>query len=74
MKFKPGVKYGEELRDLYAYAKENEFAFPAVNFPMVELSFLQEKALRMISSKLLSQVVFPVHTTCIRWQKPTEFL
>ena len=25
MKFKPGVKYGEELRDLYAYAKENEF-------------------------------------------------
>ena len=31
MKFKPGVKYGEELRDLYAYAKENEFAFPAVN-------------------------------------------
>jgi fructose-bisphosphate aldolase class II len=31
MKFKPGVKYGEELRDLLAYAKENEFAFPAVN-------------------------------------------
>ena len=31
MKFKPGVKYGEELKDLYAYAKENEFAFPAVN-------------------------------------------
>ncbi|TDQ18635.1 fructose-bisphosphate aldolase [Algoriphagus boseongensis] len=31
MKFKPGVKYGNELRDLYAYAKENEFAFPAVN-------------------------------------------
>lgn len=31
MKFKPGVKYGQELRDLYAYAKENEFAFPAVN-------------------------------------------
>jgi len=26
MKFKPGVKYGEELRDLLAYAKENEFA------------------------------------------------
>lgn len=31
MKFKPGVKYGAELSDLYAYAKENEFAFPAVN-------------------------------------------
>lgn len=31
MKFKPGVKYGEELRDLYAYAKESEFAMPAVN-------------------------------------------
>ncbi len=31
MKFKPGVKYGEELKDLYAYAKENEFAMPAVN-------------------------------------------
>lgn len=31
MKFKPGVKYGNELRDLLAYAKENEFAFPAVN-------------------------------------------
>ncbi|WP_268035283.1 class II fructose-bisphosphate aldolase [Algoriphagus sp. PAP.12] len=31
MKFKPGVKYGQELRDLYAYAKENEFAMPAVN-------------------------------------------
>lgn len=31
MKFKPGVKYGEELRDLLAYAKESEFALPAVN-------------------------------------------
>ena len=31
MKFKPGVKYGQELRELYAYAKENEFAMPAVN-------------------------------------------
>jgi fructose-bisphosphate aldolase class II len=31
MKFKPGVKYGSELRDLLAYAKENEFALPAVN-------------------------------------------
>ncbi|HLT05919.1 MAG TPA: class II fructose-bisphosphate aldolase [Cyclobacteriaceae bacterium] len=31
MKFKPGVKYGEELKDLYAYAKENSFALPAVN-------------------------------------------
>ena len=31
MKFKPGVKYGEELKDLLDYAKENEFAMPAVN-------------------------------------------
>ncbi|MCH7408544.1 class II fructose-bisphosphate aldolase [Belliella sp. DSM 111904] len=31
MKFKPGVKYGEELKDLLSYAKENEFALPAVN-------------------------------------------
>jgi fructose-bisphosphate aldolase class II len=31
MKFKPGVKYGEELKDLLAYAKETEFAMPAVN-------------------------------------------
>lgn len=31
MKFKPGVKYGNELRDMYAYAKENEFAYPGVN-------------------------------------------
>lgn len=31
MKFKPGVKYGEELKDLLAYAKENSFALPAVN-------------------------------------------
>lgn len=31
MKFKPGVKYGEELRDLLAYAKESSFAMPAVN-------------------------------------------
>ena len=31
MKFKPGVKYGNELRDLLAYAKESEFALPAVN-------------------------------------------
>lgn len=31
MKFKPGVKYGEELKDLLAYAKESEFAMPAVN-------------------------------------------
>src|SRR5690554_1486776 len=31
MKFKPGVKYGEELKDLLAYAKESSFALPAVN-------------------------------------------
>jgi fructose-bisphosphate aldolase class II len=31
MKFKPGVKYGEELKDLLLYAKESEFAMPAVN-------------------------------------------
>lgn len=31
MKFKPGVKYGSELKDLLDYAKENEFAMPAVN-------------------------------------------
>ena len=31
MKFKPGVKYGQELREMFAYAKENQFAFPAVN-------------------------------------------
>jgi fructose-bisphosphate aldolase class II len=31
MKFKPGVKYGEELKDLLHYAKESEFAMPAVN-------------------------------------------
>lgn len=31
MKFKPGVKYGEELKDLLEYAKESEFALPAVN-------------------------------------------
>lgn len=31
MKFKPGVKYGEELKDLLEYAKESEFAMPAVN-------------------------------------------
>lgn len=31
MKFKPGVKYGEELKDLLDYAKESEFALPAVN-------------------------------------------
>ncbi|EIM78851.1 fructose-bisphosphate aldolase [Nitritalea halalkaliphila LW7] len=31
MKFKPGVKYGQELKDLLDYAKESEFALPAVN-------------------------------------------
>ncbi len=31
MKFKPGVKFGEELKDLLDYAKESEFALPAVN-------------------------------------------
>lgn len=31
MKFKPGVKYGAELMDLLDYAKESEFAMPAVN-------------------------------------------
>lgn len=31
MKFKPGVKYGEELKDLLDHAKESEFALPAVN-------------------------------------------
>ncbi|AWW33273.1 class II fructose-bisphosphate aldolase [Echinicola strongylocentroti] len=31
MKFKPGIKFGEELKDLLEYAKESEFALPAVN-------------------------------------------
>lgn len=29
--FKKGVVYGQELKDLYQYAKENKFALPAVN-------------------------------------------
>ena len=31
MKFKPGVLHGQALKDLMAYAKENQFALPAVN-------------------------------------------
>lgn len=31
MKFKPGLVYGQALEDLYQYAKENNFALPAVN-------------------------------------------
>lgn len=31
MKFKPGLIYGQALKDLYQYAKENSFALPAVN-------------------------------------------
>ncbi len=31
MKFKPGLVYGSALEELYAYAKENKFALPAVN-------------------------------------------
>ncbi|MCB9061130.1 MAG: class II fructose-bisphosphate aldolase [Halobacteriovoraceae bacterium] len=31
MKFRPGVIYGDELVKLYQYAKENQFALPAVN-------------------------------------------
>lgn len=31
MKFKPGLVYGSALMDLYQYAKENNFAIPAVN-------------------------------------------
>jgi fructose-bisphosphate aldolase class II len=31
MKFKPGLVYGSALLELYAYAKENRFALPAVN-------------------------------------------
>src|SRR5690606_31119747 len=31
MKFKPGLIYGQALQDLYQYAKENNFAIPAVN-------------------------------------------
>lgn len=30
-KFKPGVLWGQEVSDLFAYAKENGFALPAVN-------------------------------------------
>ncbi|NOY37056.1 MAG: class II fructose-bisphosphate aldolase [Chlorobi bacterium] len=30
-KFKPGVLSGNEVSDLFAYAKENDFALPAVN-------------------------------------------
>jgi fructose-bisphosphate aldolase, class II len=31
MKFKPGLVYGQQLTELYQYAKENKFAIPAVN-------------------------------------------
>lgn len=31
MKFKPGLVYGQALKDLYQHAKENRFAIPAVN-------------------------------------------
>ncbi len=31
MKLKPGIVYGQDLQDLYAYAKEKGFAIPAVN-------------------------------------------
>ncbi len=31
MKFKPGIVFGNALKDLYQYAKENKFALPAVN-------------------------------------------
>lgn len=31
MKFKPGLVFGQALKDLYQYAKENKFALPAVN-------------------------------------------
>jgi fructose-bisphosphate aldolase class II len=31
MKFKPGLVFGSALEDLYQYAKENNFAIPAVN-------------------------------------------
>jgi len=31
MKFKPGLVYGQALKDLYQHAKENKFALPAVN-------------------------------------------
>lgn len=31
MKFKPGLVYGSALTDLYQYAKESQFALPAVN-------------------------------------------
>lgn len=31
MKYQPGVLFGEELEALYADAKENQFAMPAVN-------------------------------------------
>ncbi len=31
MKLKPGIVYGQDLQDLFAYAKEKGFAIPAVN-------------------------------------------
>lgn len=31
MKFKPGIVFGPALQELYQYAKENQFALPAVN-------------------------------------------
>lgn len=31
MKLKPGIVFGSALQDLYQYAKENQFALPAVN-------------------------------------------
>ena len=31
LKFKPGVLYGEDVKALFDYANENNFAIPAVN-------------------------------------------
>jgi len=86
MKFKPGVKYGSELRDLLAYAKENEFALPAVNV----IGTNSVNAVLETAKKLNSPVIiqfsnggaqfFPAslevsleHTMCTKWQKPTAY-
>ena len=53
MKFKPGVKYGEELRDLLAYAKENEFAFPAVKDQDLQKTIAKNLKVKPVVAEIL---------------------
>jgi len=55
MKLKPGLVYGSALQELYQYAKENQFALPAVNVIGTDSANAVLEAAKTVNSPVIIQ-------------------